>query len=108
MLGVPRRRPRAAQHRRVAAFVFDPSVYIGFTERDRGKPRDTLPAVLVLFSATETIVPFVGSGFVGPLDDYVDRFLVPLEAGMLFAVDQNIDLGFRASLRKPVGARRRG
>jgi len=87
----------------VTAFVFDPSVYIGFTERPRGNREILYLPFWFYFQATDAIVPFVGSGMAGPLDGYFDFFQVPLEAGMLFAVNKDIDLGFALRFENLMG-----
>jgi hypothetical protein len=83
----------------VTALVFDPSLYIGFSGRDRGNREALSMPFWFYFQATDVVVPFVGSGLHGPLDGFFDAFAVPLEAGVLFDVTHDIDLGF--SMRFP-------
>lgn len=87
----------------VTAFVFDPSLYVGFSERDRGNRELLLLPFWFYFQASETVVPFVGSGLLGPLDGFFDSFAVPLEGGVLFAVSRDVDLGFSLRFENLLG-----
>lgn len=78
----------------VTALVFDPSVYIAFTNRNRGVRQELNIPFWFYFQATDVVVPFVGSGFGGPFDGFFDDFAMPLEGGMLFDVTHNVDVGF--------------
>ena len=78
----------------ITAFVFDPFLYFGLTERDLGNREELGLPFWFYFQATDVIVPFVGSGIFGPLDGFGDAFRIPLEGGMLFDVAQNVDVGF--------------
>ncbi len=77
----------------ITAFVFDPSLYIGFSNRDRGNREYLYLPVWFYFQATETVVPFVGTAVHGPLDGFGDAVQIPIEGGVLFNVTQNVDLG---------------
>ncbi|HEY2410315.1 MAG TPA: hypothetical protein VGI10_30125 [Polyangiaceae bacterium] len=76
------------------AFVFDPGIYVGLNRRNRGNGDGLYLPVWFYFQSTETIVPFVGTGATGPLNDFAGQFAVPLEGGMLFSVAHNVDIGF--------------
>jgi hypothetical protein len=78
----------------VVSLVFDPALYVGFTNRDEGNRESLWLPFWFYFQATETVVPFVGSGFYGPLDGFGDRHAIPLEGGVVFAASENVDLGF--------------
>jgi hypothetical protein len=78
----------------VTALVFDPSFYIGFTNRRLGNRQDLNLPFWFYFQATDVVVPFVGSGAEGPFDDFFHNFAAPLEGGILFDVAQNVDVGF--------------
>lgn len=75
------------------AFVFDPSLYIGFSKRERGNREQLVLPVWFYFQATPVVVPFVGAMVVGPLDGFADHFSVPVEGGCMFTVSQSVDLG---------------
>jgi hypothetical protein len=78
----------------ITAFVFDPSLYVGFSNRSRGNREWLDLPFWFYFQATDTVVPFVGSGLSGPLDGFFGSFGVPLEGGVLFDVARDVDLGF--------------
>jgi hypothetical protein len=78
----------------VVALVFDPSVYIAFTNRNRGAGQELNIPFWFYFQATRVVVPFVGSSFGGPFDGFFDDFAMPLEGGMLFDVTHDVDVGF--------------
>jgi hypothetical protein len=75
----------------VVAFVFDPSLLIGLTERDQGNQEVLGLPFWFFFQATDVVVPFVGSGIYAPLDD--GEPAIPLEGGVIASVNRNIDLG---------------
>jgi len=79
---------------RVASFVFDPSLYVGLSNRDQGNREGVSLPFWFYFQASDVVVPFVGSGFHGPLDGFGDAYIVPLEGGIVFTASQNVDLGF--------------
>ena len=75
----------------VVAFVFDPSLLIGLTERDEGN-NDVLGLPFwFFFQATDVVVPYVGSGIYAPLEDGDPA--IPLEGGVIASVNEDIDLG---------------
>lgn len=78
----------------VVALVFDPSLYFGLTNRDEGNREGIGLPIWVYFQVTPGFAPFVGTGLHGPLDHFGDHFSGPLEAGAIFSVNQDIDLGF--------------
>jgi hypothetical protein len=88
---------------RITAFVFDPSLYVGVTHRDRGNTQALNLPFWFYFQATDVVVPFVGSGLQGPLDEFSDRFQIPLEGGILFDVAQNVDVGFSFRFHQVLG-----
>ena len=79
---------------RVVSFAFDPSLYVGLSNRDQGNRERLALPFWFYFQAGAVVVPFVGSGFHGPLDDFGDQFAVPLEGGIIFDVARGVDLGF--------------
>jgi hypothetical protein len=78
----------------ITAFVFDPSVYIGVTNRRLGNGQGIDLPFWFYFQATDVVVPFVGSGVGGPFDDFGNHFTLPLEGGILFDVARDVDIGF--------------
>lgn len=88
----------------ITSFVFDPSLYIGVTARDRGNTQRFNLPFWFYFQATDVIVPFVGSGIGGPFDQFSDYVAIPLEGGMLFDVAQDVDVGFSARFHNLFGA----
>lgn len=89
----------------ITAFVFDPSLYIGFTHREQGNTQSLNLPFWFYFQATDVVVPFVGGGLAGPLDEFSDRFAMPLEGGILFDVAQNVDVGFSFRFHHLIGPR---
>lgn len=87
----------------ITALVFDPSVYVGLTNRRRGNGQDLNLPFWFYFQATDVIVPFVGSGVSGPFDGFFDDFALPLEGGMLFDVARDVDIGFSMRFHHLVG-----
>ncbi len=87
----------------VTAFVFDPSLYVGFSNRSRGNHEGLDLPFWFYFQATDVVVPFVGSGVSGALDGFFDGFQVPLEGGMLFDVAHNVDVGFSMRFHNLMG-----
>ncbi len=87
----------------ITALVFDPSVYVGFSQRRAGNRESLLLPFWFYFQATESIVPFVGSGLLGSLDGFFGNFNVPLEGGVLFAASQDVDLGFALRFENLLG-----
>lgn len=75
------------------AFVFDPSLYVGFTERDQGNREELVLPFWFYFQATDTVVPFVSAMLVGPLDGFGDSYSIPVEGGSVFEVSEDVDLG---------------
>jgi hypothetical protein len=87
----------------ITSFVFDPSVYFAFANRDRGVGQELNLPFWFYFQATDIVVPFVGSGVHGPLDDFGNHVALPLEGGVLFDVAQNVDVGFSMRFHNLVG-----
>lgn len=87
----------------ITAFVFDPSLYVGFTHRREGNRQDLNLPFWFYFQATDVVVPFVGSGAAGPFDGFFDHFAMPLEGGILFDVARDVDVGFSVRFHHLVG-----
>jgi hypothetical protein len=88
----------------ITALVFDPSLYVGFTNRRRFGNREGLDLPFwFYFQATDVVVPFVGSSVAGPLDGFFDDFALPLEGGVLFDVARNVDVGFSMRFHHLIG-----
>ncbi len=87
----------------VTSFVFDPSVYLAFSNRARGVGQELNLPFWFYFQATDVVVPFVGSGLHGPFDGFGNHFALPLEGGVLFDVAQNVDVGFSMRFHNLVG-----
>jgi hypothetical protein len=45
------------------------------------------------FQVTQSVAPFVGTGFGGGVEGFFDHVEVPLELGVMFSVTPNVDLG---------------
>ncbi len=90
---------------RITALVFDPSIYVGIT--NRGAPHNNGQGIDLpfwfYFQATEVVVPFVGSALSGPFDEFTDQFVMPLEGGVLFDVARNVDVGFSLRFHNLIG-----
>jgi hypothetical protein len=87
----------------VTALVFDPSIYIAFTNRGKGVRQELNIPFWFYFQATPVVVPFVGTSIGGPFDGFFDDFAIPLEGGMLFDVSQNVDVGFSFRFNHMIG-----
>src|SRR5262245_54527515 len=68
----------------VVAFVFDPSLLIGLTNRDLGNTEVLGLPFWFFFQATDVVVPYVGSGLYTPLEDGDPA--IPLEGGVIASV----------------------
>jgi hypothetical protein len=75
-------------------FVFDPSVYIGMNKRNFGNGDGLSLPVWFYFQTTPVFVPFVGTGMIGPVDNFAGSFAIPIEGGMIFSASRDADLGF--------------
>jgi hypothetical protein len=82
-----------ANFARNVALVYDPGLYFGLNHHDEGNTNGIYLPFWFYFQATDTIVPFVGSGVKGPLDKFGDNFSIPLEGGVLFNVGRGINIG---------------
>jgi hypothetical protein len=87
----------------ITAFVFDPSVYVGLSNRRLGNGQNLNLPFWFYFQATDVVVPFVGSGVGGPFDGFFDDFALPLEGGMLFDVARDVDVGFSVRFHHLLG-----
>ena len=74
------------------AVTFDPSLYIGITERDFNKEGLDVP-VHVAFQATPKLAPFLHTGISAPLDGFGDFYQVPVGVGALFGMSNKLDIG---------------
>ena len=83
---------RANISRRVALF-YDPGFYFGLNHHDEGNINGVGLPFWFYFQATDVVVPFVGSGVNGPLQNFGDNFAIPLEGGVLFTVADGINIG---------------
>lgn len=54
----------------ITALVFDPALYVGLSNRRLGNRQDLSLPFWFYFQATDVVVPFVGSGVLGPFDDF--------------------------------------
>ncbi|MFZ5890761.1 MAG: hypothetical protein ACOY0T_06885 [Myxococcota bacterium] len=75
------------------AFVFDPSVYVGFNRRDQGNGDELVLPFWFYIQATHHVVPFVGAMLVGPVRNFGDHVAVPVEGGVIFRIGERVDLG---------------
>lgn len=75
------------------AFVFDPTLYVGLTNRATGNREQLVLPFWFYFQATPTVTPFVGAMVVAPLDGFGDAHSVPVEGGVLFKLGDRVDLG---------------
>jgi hypothetical protein len=87
----------------ITALVFDPALYVGLSNRRLGNRQDLSLPFWFYFQATDVVVPFVGSGVLGPFDDFTDHFAMPLEGGILFDVARNVDVGFSLRFHNLIG-----
>ena len=87
----------------VTALVFDPALYIGLSNRRLGNRQDLSLPFWFYFQATDVVVPFVGSGLGGPLDEFSKHFAMPLEGGVLFDVARDVDVGFSLRFHNLLG-----
>ena len=87
------------------ALVYDPSVYIGVNRRKLGNGDELHVPIWFYFQPTPVVAPFVGTGVAGPLDNFGDNFVIPLEGGVLFTVAQGIHIGGMLRLPNAFGRR---
>jgi hypothetical protein len=77
----------------ILAFVFDPFLYSGITERDNGNRERLVLPFWLYFQPARFVAPFVGIAVEGPIDDFDDNYVIPVEGGVVFEVTNNVDLG---------------
>ena len=75
------------------AFVFDPYVYVGLSNRDRDNRERLVLPLWLYFQVAPNVAPFVGVAAEGPLDDFWDHNVGPVEGGIVFEVADPVDLG---------------
>ena len=85
------------------AFVYDPSLYFGVSNRDLGNGDELHVPIWFYFQPTPVIAPFVGTGLHGPLKNFGDHFTIPLEGGVLFTVARGIHIGGRLRFPNALG-----
>jgi hypothetical protein len=83
---------------------FDPSIYIGFTERDTAGNKEILAIpVDVAFQATPALAVGLGTRLAGPLDGFGDFHLGSLDLFGVYAVNGMIDAFLRFSFANLYG-----
>lgn len=75
------------------AIVFDPGLYVGFTERDTVQKEFVTIPVQVQFQVNNQTNVYALSGINGPLDGFGDAMTIPVGAGATFAVNNRLDFG---------------
>jgi hypothetical protein len=85
------------------ALFFDPQVGIALTERDRGNPNRFFLPLELQFQLSPTTAFKLLSGVTGRLSNFSDTYQVPLGAGVIFNINENIDLGGRFSFDNLLG-----
>lgn len=85
---------RARWHKGQLALVLDPMLAVAYT---RDGDTELLAQFLgrVQYQAGPNFALYAGAGYYGPVDE---AGMVPLMAGVLFAVDENIDVGASGAL----------
>jgi hypothetical protein len=85
------------------ALFFDPQFGVALTERERGNINYFFMPLELQFQISDTSVFKLMSGLTGPLSNFGDTYQAPLGVGVVFNVNEHIDLGARFSFDNLLG-----
>ncbi len=85
------------------ALFFDPQVGIALSERDRGNPHRFFLPLELQFQISPTTALKALTGVTGPLSGFSDAYQIPVGGGLIFNINENIDLGGRFSFDNLLG-----
>jgi hypothetical protein len=85
------------------ALFFDPQVGISLSEQDAGNPNRFFLPLELQFQIAPTSVFKILSGVTGPLSNFGDTYQAPLGVGIVFNLNENVDLGGRFSFDNLLG-----
>ena len=86
-----------------AALFFDPQFGVALSERDRGNENLFWLPLELQFQLTPTSVFKLLGGVYGQLANFGDTYRAPLGAGLVFNINENVDLGARFSFDNLLG-----
>jgi hypothetical protein len=75
------------------AVLVDPSVQIGITKRDAGNKEAILLPIRVGFQTTADLNVGLVTGLAAPLDNFSDRYTIPIGLSGLFSLGSRVDVG---------------
>lgn len=85
------------------ALFADPQIGIGLTERDTGNANRLFLPIEFQFQLSDTSVFKILTGVTGALSNFSDNYQAPLGLGVVFNVNENVDLGARFSFDNLLG-----
>ncbi len=85
------------------ALFFDPQIGIALTERDAGNPNWLFLPIELQFQLSDTSVFKILSGVTGPLSNFGDTYQAPFGLGVIFNVNESVDVGARFSFDNLLG-----
>jgi hypothetical protein len=85
------------------ALFADPQFGFALTERDGGNPNFLFLPIELQFQLSDTTVFKILTGVTGPLSDFGDSYQAPLGLGVVFNINENVDLGARFSFDNLLG-----
>jgi hypothetical protein len=85
------------------ALFLDPQFGFGLTQRDAGNANQFFLPLELQFQTSLTSVFKILSGVYGPLDGFGDAYRAPLGLGLVFNINENVDLGARFNFDNLLG-----
>ena len=85
------------------ALFFDPQFGFGLTQRDAGNPNWFFLPLELQFQLSDTSVFKILSGMTGPVSNFGDAYQAPFGLGVVFNINEAVDLGAPLQLRQPAG-----
>jgi hypothetical protein len=75
------------------AILFYPLLTVGVTERDAGNKEFLSIPVWFRYQVNPQLNPFLSTGIAGPLDGFGDAYAIPVGLGVLYAINNRLDVG---------------
>jgi hypothetical protein len=75
------------------AILFDPRITVGITERDAGNKQFIGVPVWFRYQVNPQLNPYLYTGIFGPTESFGDFYAIPIGVGVLYAVNNRLDVG---------------